>query len=552
MGSASFVVTFAPAKLNFSPQPRTCRRRPVYYRKRLRWSVHTPSTSCVSTDDWDQGPSLFAPNERVNSYRIVRLLGRGSNGITYEAVSPNHGEPLALKALPLSALATWKALDLFQREARTLKTLSHPLIPAYVDFFKLERQDDTVFVLVQKKASGSSIQQLVTDGNRFSTEQVKLVFTKLLEVLTYLASLNPPVLHRDIKPSNVIFDLETNQVSLVDFGGVNTGAPGSTLVGTFGYMSPEQFSGSGDVRSDLYAVAATVLYMITGQSPAVLPQKRLKIDIEEVLPPRERLKLGSIYSVMAKLLEPAPEDRYESPDIALSALINADTGEEKTWTSSTLTPDESASLVQAFRDMTPAKNGAFKRISGWARGKKRKPVGSRVVLERDDDNRLLRISVPPRGISGEAISQGAFAVVWTGFTAFWTFGVISSGAPLLFSFFSLPFWAAGAKMARATFDDVVGGNTLVLSYGGGERNVYYFGLSTTGAFGREEVIEGDSRDLGGAALETSMVVNGVPITELVISEGTRKHVFGKGLEAIEQEWLRDEINEFLSSRRRWG
>lgn len=549
--SVAFLGTPLPLKFYGQCQTRTEAFVPFRSRKKSRPRLFPVANASRPDEARNRQPSLFEPNEQVNSYQIKRLLGRGSNGITYEASSSEHRDALALKALPFSALASWKTLDLFEREARTLKTLSHPLIPSYVDFFQLDRGNDTIFVLVQKKASGASIQQLVDDGHRFSTEQVSLVFEKLLEVLCYLASLNPPVLHRDIKPSNVILDLRTNQVSLVDFGGVNTGSPGSTLVGTFGYMPPEQFSGSGDVRSDLYAVAATILYTITGRSPASLPQTRLKIDVEEVLPAPERLKLGNIYTVMTKLLEPAPEDRYKSPQAALDALTTKASEQGSLWSGNTLSAEEAASLTQAFNGMSPAKNGTLQKISGWARGMRRKPVGSRVLLERDAGNRLLRISVPPKGISSESISQGAFTVVWTGFTAFWTVGVLTSGAPLLLGMFSIPFWAAGVRMARATVEDVVGGSTLVVSCGGGEKEVFYFGLTAKGAFGRENVIEGDPRDMGRAVLETSMVVNGEAVTELVISEGTRRHVIGKGLAPVEQEWLRGEINDFLGSQRRW-
>lgn len=482
---------------------------------------------------------------------------------------------VALKALSFRAMSNWKSLELFEREAAALRTLSHPAIPRYIDFVEVDLAGDRIFILAQRKAPGSSLQDLLDEGRRFTTEQLSSVFRQLLEVLNYLASLNPPVLHRDVKPGNVILDLRgvEPRLSLVDFGGVNAGgrngALGSTMVGTFGYMAPEQFGGAGDVRSDLYAAAATVLYMLTGRAPASLPQKRLKLDVESVIPSRERLKLGNVYTVMVKLLEPAPEDRYDSAREALDALlsrrdstrgelaVDGGKGSELLEYGSSLSKEEAASLARAFANIGTAqeksRSGPLEMLTGWAgkRMRKRKPAGSRVVVDRDKSNRLLRVTIPPKGLSGEAVSKGAFALAWTGFTAFWTVGVLTGGAPLFFSLFSIPFWAAGVRLAKSAVDQVSELTSLVISFGGGEKEVFFFGLSSRGAFGRQYFAEGDARDLDQAMVDTEMYVNGQPVTELILQEGTRRYVLGKGLDQVEQEWLRDEINDFLQPMRRW-
>ncbi|CAN8072962.1 unnamed protein product [Agarophyton chilense] len=512
--------------------------------------------------------SSFERDDLINDYRIIDVIGRGTTGLTYEAVAtkgPYRSTRLALKALSVRSLTTWKTLDLFQREARTLKSLSHPSIPDYVDFFEHETDADISYILVQKKAQGTSLQTLIDEGYRFSTEDVKQTFVKLLEVLSYLASLNPPVLHCDVKPANIIVDLKNPEValSLVDFGGVRTGittTPGSTLIGTYGFMAPEQFTGLADVRSDMYAAAATILCMLTAQPPSALPQKRLKIDLPAVIPKREQAKLGSIYSVMAKLLEPAPEDRFDSPSEALAALNGVDSDRELATgpvpnvfkEHSSLSPEDVASLREALATMNSSepRSNALQMLSllTGRRLRRRKPAGSRIVLERDRNNRLLFISIPPKGLSSEALSRGAFTIAWTTFTAFWTFGVMTGGAPIVFSLFSLPFWAAGYRFARSTADEVTGSTDILMSFGGGERKVFYFGISSKSALGKGFFVEGDSRDLDGAFMETEMYVNGRPVAELVLKEGTRRHAFGGALDPVEQEWLRDEINNFIGSQ----
>ncbi|KAI0563968.1 Serine/threonine protein kinase [Gracilaria domingensis] len=511
--------------------------------------------------------SSFEREDIINDYRIVDVIGRGTTGLTYEVVAtkgPYRSQRLAFKALTVRSLTNWKTLDLFQREARTLKSLSHPSIPKYVDFFEYETDSDTAYILVQKKAKGTPLQTLIDEGYRFATEQVKLTFVRLLEVLSYLASLNPPVLHCDVKPANIIVDLSNSDValSLVDFGGVRTGitSPGSTLVGTYGFMAPEQFTGLADVRSDMYAAAATILCMLTAQLPSALPQKRLKIDLESVIPKREQAKLGTIYSVMAKLLEPAPEDRFDSPSEALAALNGVHTDRESSLhtvpnllkANSTLSPEDTYSLEEALATMNTGepKSNALKMLSllTGRRVRRRKPAGSRIALERDRDNKMLLVSIPPKGVSSEALSRGAFTVAWTGFTAFWTLGVLTGGAPIVFSLFSLPFWAAGYRFARSTADEITGSTDIVISFGAGDRKVFYFGMASKSALGRGIFVEGDSRDLDRAAMETEMYVNGRPLAELVLNEGTRRHVFGDALDPVEQEWLRDEINDFISSQ----
>ena len=251
------------------------------------------------------GVRIFTVDEEVkhdgNIYVIRESLGQGSFGTTYRATT-NDGDDIALKVLSFRNMKNWKALELFEREARTLKGLNHPAIPQYVDNFELDTDGDRFFCLAQRIAPGRSLQSLVDGGWRPTEPEVVAIAEQLLEVLGYLSSLRPPVCHRDVKPGNVLLDVETGRVSLVDFGATADAAVttamaaeettgggyaqgGSTVVGTFGYCAPELYMGAVTPRSDLYSVGATALFLLSGRAPSTMPSTRLRVDFRGVTAP---------------------------------------------------------------------------------------------------------------------------------------------------------------------------------------------------------------------------------------------------------------------------
>jgi serine/threonine protein kinase len=219
-------------------------------------------------------------------YQLQSLLGRKTGRRTFRAIDLETESPVVIKLLLFSPDFTWDDLKLFEREAETLKSLDHPAIPEYLNFFEVETELGKGFVLVQSYIEARSLQEWVQSGRTFSEEELKEIATQLLEVLEYLHTRQPPVIHRDIKPSNVLLENRSGnspgQVYLVDFGSVQTAAHGGTvtIVGTYGYMPPEQFGGRSLPASDLYSVGATLIYLASGQHPADLPQKDLHIEFE--------------------------------------------------------------------------------------------------------------------------------------------------------------------------------------------------------------------------------------------------------------------------------
>lgn len=222
-------------------------------------------------------------------YQLQQQLGNNAGRQTWLAtdIKTSPPEPVTVKLLAFSPQMQWDEFKLFEREASVLKQLNHPRIPNYRDYFSLDKQTGAGlcwFGLVQDYIPGCSLQQLLDEGKRFTEEQVRSLATQVLEILSYLHGLNPPVLHRDIKPSNLILGKD-KRIYLVDFGAVQDTAAVEgvtfTVVGTTGYAPLEQFWGKAVEASDLYALGATLIHLLTGVPPADLPQRNLRIQFKE-------------------------------------------------------------------------------------------------------------------------------------------------------------------------------------------------------------------------------------------------------------------------------
>ena len=270
-------------------------------------------------------------------YRILNILGEGGSGITYEAEDLDNSGRVAIKALSLRRMNDWKMIELFEREARILAQLNHPRIPRYLEYFHVDTPEDRSFYIVQQLAPGKSLTALVENGWRGNEEEIKNIALQLLTILVYLHKLKPPVIHRDIKPRNIILR-DDGQVFMVDFGAVqntyhSTLMRGSTVVGTYGYMAPEQFRGQAVPTTDLYGLGATLLFLLTHRSPAELPTDRLKLDF------RSRVQISEQFADWLEImLEPDVEDRFSSAEEALAVLkgkaqINSQSGVSVKWKS---------------------------------------------------------------------------------------------------------------------------------------------------------------------------------------------------------------------------
>jgi len=261
-----------------------------------------------------------------NRYQIQSLLGRQIGRRTFLATDLEVQLPVVVKLLLFGLDFTWEDFKLFEREEITLKSLDHPAVPKYLDYFELETELGKGFALIQTYIDAPSLEAAIQNGRKFSEVEVIELAEGLLDILIYIHGQIPPVIHRDIKPSNILLTNRSGNsigdIYLVDFGSVQTVASKDsgtiTIVGSYGYIPLEQFGGKTTMASDLYSLGMTLIYLITGVHPAELTQVngQVKFDSSEISRKLSRW--------LKKMTHPHLDRRFDSAKSALTALKSED------------------------------------------------------------------------------------------------------------------------------------------------------------------------------------------------------------------------------------
>ena len=268
------------------------------------------------------GPDAPAGRIVGDRYAIVRVLGEGAFGRTFLARDATTERHVAIKLLDAREAATWKAREMFEREAEVLRTLRHHGIPEVFDLVHEDWNGTPALLLVMEYIEGVSLARMIEEGRALDPADVVHWFLELLGILEHLHGRVPPILHRDIKPSNIIIRPD-GIPALVDFGSVRRvymgpDEMGSTIAGTFGYMPYEQYMGRASPASDLHALGATFLHLLTGRAPRDFMSDEGRLAVPDTLPGDPRLR-----PLIARLLEPAPADRFGSAADVRHALLAA-------------------------------------------------------------------------------------------------------------------------------------------------------------------------------------------------------------------------------------
>jgi Tol biopolymer transport system component len=281
----------------------------------------------------------LTPGTRLGLYEIVAAIGAGGMGEVYRAHDPRLNRDVAIKVLPEGFASDPDRLARFEREAQAVAALSHPNILAIHEFGSVRQTAYAVMELLQ----GETLRQRLAGG--------PLGVRKALDYASQMArglgaAHDKGIVHRDLKPENVFVTAE-GHIKLLDFGlarhvlpaftgadrTVSAGTEPGLVMGTAGYMSPEQVRGSPavDHRSDIFSFGAVLYEMLTGRRPfsrdtaAETMTAILKEDPPELTESGRSIP-ASVDHVVRHCLEKRPEERFQSArDLAFS-LQHADSG----------------------------------------------------------------------------------------------------------------------------------------------------------------------------------------------------------------------------------
>lgn len=261
--------------------------------------------------------------ERIGPYRVLRKLGEGGMGLVVEAVQEELGRPVALKLLKPELARDREFVDRFLREARSGSSISHPNV---ITIYDAGHDGEQLYMACQLVRGGDLSQLLFGRPDGVLTEHKALSI--LIDCCKGLQALHQAgLVHRDIKPGNIFLG-DKGEVYIGDLGlARHAGADGSdrmtmtgTAVGTPAYMSPEHIQGISDldIRTDVYALGATLFRCVTGREP--FPGDTLFVVTHKILtepltdPRRLNTSLSAATAaIIKKAMAKAREERYAEP-----------------------------------------------------------------------------------------------------------------------------------------------------------------------------------------------------------------------------------------------
>jgi len=265
-------------------------------------------------------------DQTISHYRILEHLGKGGQGVLYRAEDSRLGRQVALKFLPEERFRDPTIRERFEREAHAASALDHPNICTVYD---IDEHEGRPFMSMQL-LEGETLRTRIARG-RLKTAEVLKLGIQVADALD--AAHAKGIVHRDIKPAN-IFVTERGQAKLLDFGlakKVQSGPPDpeaataslgrptdpGTVLGTIGYMSPEQVQGRElDGRTDLFSLGAVLYEMVTGKQAFAGDSAGLIFDaiLNRAPQPPSGVVRGvspALEFVILKALEKDPARRYQ-------------------------------------------------------------------------------------------------------------------------------------------------------------------------------------------------------------------------------------------------
>ncbi len=267
--------------------------------------------------------SALPYNTEIGGYKILEELGRGGMGVVYRAEVEGCSLPdLALKVILPEHIANKEMERRFLQESRVAMRLEHPHIVQTFD----SGRDGNLLFLAMELVRGGSVRDYVARNGVFDEKYAITISLQLLDAIEHLWEIQ--LLHRDIKPDNIII-ASTGEAKLTDLGLIkdyteidNTISDSDVIVGTPEYLAPEQVMDQGqdlDVRTDLYSLASSIYFMLSGRPPFVANDFAKLMTLkqtEDVIPVRNFNSniSGRLSGILCKMLERQVVDRFQTPD----------------------------------------------------------------------------------------------------------------------------------------------------------------------------------------------------------------------------------------------
>ncbi len=285
----------------------------------------------------------LAPGARLGPYEIQAPLGAGGMGEVYTATDTRLDRTVAIKVLPSELAADPERRERFEREAKTISSLSHPHICTLYEF----DHEDGIDFLVMEHLEGETLADRLKKG-ALPLEQALRYAIEIADALD--KAHRQGIVHRDLKPGNIM--LTKAGAKLLDFGLAKLRKPGTVgaegfsattalvgpstakgvLLGTLQYMAPEQLGGEADARTDIWAFGCVVYEMVTGKT--AFEGKSQASVIHAIMgadqPPRSRVEPTAppgLDYVVNVCLSKDPDDRWQSSRDLLRELKRVESGD---------------------------------------------------------------------------------------------------------------------------------------------------------------------------------------------------------------------------------
>ena len=276
----------------------------------------------------DRVDAMATAISQIGKYTIVEILGRGAMGVVYKGYDPMIQRYVAIKTIGASdgPEQSEEIRIRFKREAQAAGNLNHPNIVSIYEY----GEEGTLAYIVMEYVEGQTLSARMKQNEPLTVEASTSIIKPILSALGHAHAAG--VAHRDIKPANIILSADGG-VKVADFGIARVESSEltrtGTIIGTPGYMSPEQLKGETvDARSDLFSVGVILYEMLTGQRAfggSTIASVIYKIINQELPPPSQirRTIPAGLDSVVTTAVAKSAVSRFQSAEQFSQAIDTA-------------------------------------------------------------------------------------------------------------------------------------------------------------------------------------------------------------------------------------